>query len=85
MSSFDLIIDFTNIYKLKKLKEKKKTKLIKRTKEFSQTYILFIKFYITGPPLYIGMDLSIASFDSISEVNMVGLDLLLIFLFKSQP
>ena len=27
--------------------------------------------YTTGPPLDVGMDLRIASFDSISEVNMV--------------
>jgi hypothetical protein len=26
----------------------------------------------TGDPLYVGMDLTIASFDSISEVNMVS-------------
>jgi hypothetical protein len=30
-------------------------------------YVLF-----TGEPLYVGMDLTIASFDSISEVNMVS-------------
>ena len=34
--------------------------------------ILFI-----GPPLFIGMDLTIASFDSISEVNMVSFIVLL--------
>lgn len=27
--------------------------------------------FFTGDPLYVGMDLTIASFDSISEVNMV--------------
>lgn len=31
-------------------------------------YVVF-----TGEPLYVGMDLTIASFDSISEVNMVSI------------
>ena len=29
-------------------------------------------FYVTGKPLYIDMELQLASFDSISEVNMVS-------------
>ena len=29
-------------------------------------------FYILGDPLYVGFDLTIASFDSISEVSMVS-------------
>ena len=28
--------------------------------------------FFSGDPLYVGMDLTIASFDSISEVNMVS-------------
>lgn len=34
--------------------------------------------FFTGDPLYVGMDLTIASFDSISEVNMVSLSVTLI-------
>ena len=29
-------------------------------------------FYLSGDPLYVGFDLTIASFDSISEVSMVS-------------
>jgi len=32
----------------------------------------YVWFLFTGDPLYVGMDLTIASFDSISEVNMVS-------------
>jgi hypothetical protein len=32
----------------------------------------YVSFHFTGDPLYVGMDLTIASFDSISEVNMVS-------------
>ena len=31
-----------------------------------------ITFLLLGEPCYIGMDITIASFDSISEVNMVS-------------
>lgn len=33
--------------------------------------INIFRFLFTGDPLYVGMDMTIASFDSISEVNMV--------------
>jgi hypothetical protein len=32
----------------------------------------WIFYCFTGDPLYVGMDLTIASFDAISEVNMVS-------------
>ena len=32
----------------------------------------YVCLLFTGDPLYVGMDLTIASFDSISEVNMVS-------------
>lgn len=40
-------------------------------------FICFIRYTkiccFLGDPLYVGMDLTIASFDAISEVNMVSL------------
>lgn len=38
----------------------------------------------TGEPLYVGMDLTIASFDSISEVNMVSILYPIKFVCKCQ-
>ena len=34
---------------------------------------LIIYFFYSGDPLYVGFDLTIASFDSISEVSMVSI------------
>lgn len=36
---------------------------------------------ILGEPLHVGMDLTVASFDAISEVNMVGFIIVLIYLY----
>ena len=33
---------------------------------------MYVWLLFAGEPLYVGMDLTIASFDSISEVNMVS-------------
>ena len=35
--------------------------------------VLIIYFFYSGDPLYVGFDLTIASFDSISEVSMVSI------------
>ena len=41
-------------------------------KLFEEKFNYFSNIYFKGDPLHIGMDLTIASFDSISEVNMVS-------------
>lgn len=40
---------------------------------------MHIHLLVAGDPLYVGMDLTIASFDAISEVNMVSIYRILIY------
>lgn len=44
------------------------------SKEVKSCAGVMMVFLISGDPLYVGFDLTIASFDSISEVSMVRID-----------
>ena len=47
---------------------------VSQTVKVPRYNLYFIKLY-SGDPLYVGFDLTIASFDSISEVSMVSIPL----------